>query len=88
VELQEETAFATKLAVTFLAELMANVQVVLVPEHAPPHPEKVLPPAGVAVRVTLVLDARLAEQVVPQEMPPMLLVTVPDPVPVLLTGRP
>jgi hypothetical protein len=43
------------------------------------------PEAGVAVRVTVVPVLRLAEQVLPQLMPAGLLVTVPLPVPALLT---
>src|SRR5438093_1599836 len=55
-------------------------------EHPPPlQPLKVEPAAGVAVSVTAVPLARLAEQVAPQVMPAGELVTVPLPLPALLT---
>ncbi|RMH01327.1 MAG: hypothetical protein D6699_06920 [Aquificota bacterium] len=65
------------------------VHVVFVPqlEQSPLHPAKVEPAFGVAVSVTLVPELKLAEQVAPQFMPAGLLVTVPPPVPVLLTVR-
>jgi len=57
-----------------------------VPVQPPPlQPENVEPAAGVAVKVTAVPLANGAEQVVPQETPVGALVTVPDPVPALLT---
>src|SRR5206468_6756942 len=56
--------------------------------HPPPlQPVKVEPAAGLAVRVTAVPLAKLAEQVAPQLSPAGLLVTVPLPVPALLTVR-
>jgi hypothetical protein len=64
---------------------MVTVQVLAVPVHAPPQPAKVLPLVATAVSVTLVPDVRLAEQVLPQEIPAGLLVRVPDPVPLLVT---
>jgi hypothetical protein len=39
-------------AVTDLAAVIDNVQVVAVPEHEPDHPVKIAPSAGVAVSVT------------------------------------
>jgi hypothetical protein len=63
------------------------VQVLAVPVHAPLQPAKVLPLVAKAVNVTLEPDARLAEQVLPQEIPPVLLVTVPTPVPLLVIER-
>src|SRR5438309_1341194 len=57
-----------------------------VPEQPPPlQPVKVEPAAGVAVRVMVVPFAKLAEQVTPQLIPAGELVTVPLPVPALLT---
>ncbi len=58
-----------------------TTQVVEVPVHAPDHPEKVEFAAGVSVSVTLVPEARLVLQLVPQLIPDGLLVTVPVPVP-------
>src|ERR1700682_3338472 len=65
---------------------MVTVQV-RVPEQAPLHPAKTEPAAGVAVSVTVVPLAKLAEQVAPQLIPPTLLVTVPVPLPCLLTSN-
>src|SRR6266581_1537236 len=48
---------------------------------------EVEPAAGVAVRVTAVPMVNEAEQVAPHEMPEGALVTVPLPVPVLVTLR-
>jgi len=56
-----------------------------VPEHAPPHPSNLEPAAGVAVSVTMVPLLKLAEQVLPQLMDPSSLLTVPLPVPCLVT---
>jgi hypothetical protein len=72
-------------AVTDLAAVIDNVQVVAVPEHDPPHPVKVDPVAGVAVSVTDVPLSRLAEHDEPQSMPPTLDVTVPEPDPTFAT---
>src|SRR5437667_9729918 len=59
-----------------------------VPEHPPPlQPVKVEPAAAVAVNVTAVPLAKLAEQVAPQLIPAGALVTVPLPVPAGVTVR-
>jgi hypothetical protein len=76
--------FSAKVAVTERAALIVTVQV-LVPVQAPLQPVKVEPVAGAAVKVTMVPAVNEAEQVVPQEMPAGLLVTVPLPAPALVT---
>src|SRR5258708_15169913 len=58
---------------------------VWVPEQAPLHPVKTEPAAGIAVSVTVVPLAIPAEHVAPQLIPPTLLVTVPVPLPCLVT---
>ena len=64
------------------------MQVNAVPEQpAPLHPAKVDDEVGLAVNVTAVLKAKAAEQVAPQSMPAGELVTMPVPVPPLLTVR-
>src|SRR5207244_814751 len=74
-----------KVAVTVVAALRVTVQAP-VPEHPPPaQPVKVEPAAAVAVSVTAVPLVKLAEQVTPQLIPAGELVTVPLPVPALLT---
>jgi len=74
-----------KVAVTEVATLIVTVQVPLPVQPPPLQPLKVEPAAGAAVKVTMVPLANEAEQVVPQEMPAGLLVTVPLPVPALET---
>src|SRR5437762_13524278 len=75
-----------KVAVTVVAAESVSTQAP-VPEHPPPlQPLKVEPAAGVAVSVTTVPLAKLAEQVAPQLIPAGALVTVPLPVPALETG--
>src|SRR5438094_8434832 len=74
-----------KVAVTVVAVETVTTQVP-VPEHPPPlQPLKVEPAAGLAVNVTAVPLVKLAEQVTPQLIPTGALVTVPLPVPALLT---
>ncbi len=77
--------WSAKVAVTVVAALRVTVQVPL-PEQPPPlQPLKVEPAVGVAVSVTAVPLVKLAEQVAPQVIPAGELVTVPLPVPALLT---
>ena len=74
-----------KLAVMVVAALSVMVQVP-VPEQPPPlQPVKMEPEAAVAVKVTAVPLENVAEHFLPQEIPLGELVTVPVPVPVLLT---
>ncbi len=58
-----------------------------VPEQAPLQPAKVEPAAGAAVRVTVVPGVTDCEHVAPQLIPAGVPVTVPDPVPLLVTDR-
>jgi hypothetical protein len=68
---------ALKAALTDVAAVMASVQVLVVPLHAPLHPAKVYPEAGVAVSVTLVFWSKLEVQVEGQLILVGALVTVP-----------
>ena len=70
-------------AVTVRAALIVTLHVMLVPEHAPPHPAKRMPFAGFAVNVTVEPDANDALHEVLQPMPAGELDT--DPLPVLVT---
>src|SRR5437867_2262938 len=79
--------WSVKVAVTVVAAESVTVQAP-VPEQPPPlQPVKVEPAAGVAVNVTAVPLAKLAEQVAPQVIPAGKLVTVPLPVPAGVTVR-
>jgi hypothetical protein len=78
------TVWSAKVAVTERAALIVTVQVP-VPVQAPLQPVKVESVVGAAVKVTTVPAVNEAEQVVPQEMPARLLVTVPLPAPALVT---
>ena len=66
-------------AVTAVAAFIVTMQLP-VPEHAPLHPAKLVPDAGVAVSVTIVPLLKFAVQVPGQLIPPGLLVTAPPPV--------
>ena len=78
---------SVKVAVTFLTAVIATVQVpVPVQPVTPDQPAKVEPVRAAAVRTTLSLAANKAEQVVPQLMS-VPAVTVPVPVPALVTVR-
>jgi len=78
-----EQAVSAKVATTAFASDTVMVQVDEVPEQPPVplHPVKLDPVFAVAVKVTDVPEAIDAEQVVPQLMPPVELLTVPLPVP-------
>ena len=75
-----------KVAVTDRAAVIDTVQAP-VPVHAPLQPEKVEPPAAAAVSVTDAPLVKFALQVDPQLMPDGDEVTVPLPVPALVTDN-
>jgi hypothetical protein len=79
------TGTGAKLAVTVLATFIVTVQVLAVPVQAPDQPLKVEPADAAAVNLTPAFLVKLALQVTPQLMPAGELVTVPLPVPDLLT---
>src|ERR687885_594763 len=56
-----------------------------VPVQSPLQPEKIEPASAVAPRVTVVPSVKSAEQARPQEIPAGSLLTVPEPVPSLVT---
>ena len=75
-------AACEKLAETLSAALIVTVQVPM-PPHAPPQPSKLKPLAGVSVRLTYVLIAKLADHEPPlstQLINGGELVTAPEPV--------
>lgn len=73
------------MAVTFCTAFILTSQVDEVPEHAPLQPVNVDGGVGVAVSLTIVSKTKSKEQVEPQLIPVGKLVTVPLPVPALLT---
>jgi len=75
---------AANVAVTLRATVMLTRQLP-VPLQAPLQPVKVEPVPGVAVRVTVLPAAMVALQVLPQFTPAGDEVTVPAPVPALVT---
>src|ERR1700722_4639073 len=70
--------------VTVVLGPRVTVQVPL-PVQVPDHPEKVVPVEGTAVNTTLAPLVKSAVQVPGQSIPAGLLVTVPEPLPVLST---
>jgi hypothetical protein len=76
-----------KVAVTDLAALIVTVQVAPETPSHPLQPPKMELPLAVAVSVTIVPLLKDAEHAVPQLMPDGLEVTVPLPLPALLTAR-
>src|SRR5437773_4754507 len=79
------TKVGAKVAVTVIAAESVIVHAPVPLQPPPLQPVKVEPAAAVAVNVTAVPLAKLAEQVAPQLIPTGALVTVPLPVPALLT---
>lgn len=82
------TDYLLKLAFTDKLALTVTVQVLTVPLHAPDQLANVLPAGGVAVSVTAVPVATVAEHVVPQLMPPTSLVTTPGLLVLTLNWKP
>src|SRR5437667_10121382 len=74
-----------KVAVTAVAAETVTVQAAVPVQPPPLQPVKAELAPGLAVRVTAVPLAKLAEQVATQLIPAGLLVTVPDPVPASVT---
>jgi hypothetical protein len=70
-----------KVAVTALLRSTVTVQVTAVPEQAPPQPVNVDPKDANAVRVTWVPAGYVALHVLPQSIPLVCDVTMPNPVP-------
>src|SRR2546425_12401907 len=77
----------SKVAVTVVFAVMVTVHGAVPLHPAPLHPAKTDPAAAVAVRVTAVPLLKVAEQIDPQFISPPPLVTVPDPVPALMTVK-
>jgi len=76
--------FFVKVAVTDLAAAIETVQAP-VPEHAPVQPVKIESEVGVAASETEVPALKFSTQVLPQDMPAGVDVTVPLPFPVFPT---
>ena len=72
---------------TEVAAFRVTAQVPVPVQPPPLQPVKVEPAAGAAVRVMAVPTVNEAEQAAPQEIPEGALLTVPLPVPVLVTLR-
>jgi hypothetical protein len=65
--------------------LLASMVTAPLAQPVPLQPAKVEPAAAVAIKVTRAPLLKVAEQVLPQLMPAGVLVTVPSPLPVLVT---
>src|SRR5215467_9934703 len=78
---------ALKVAVTDLFALITTTHVAVPLHPLPLQPPKVDPVAAVAVKVTVVPDAKAKLQVAPHPIPAGLLVTVPIPAPAGVTVR-
>ena len=74
-----------KVAITAWARSIVSTHERSAPAQSPAQPVKTEPVTGVAVSVTDDPVARLAAHVFPQLIPPMSLMTLPDPVPLLVT---
>ena len=74
-----------KFAVTVWSAVIVTIHEPVPLQPPPLQPVNVEPPVGAAVRVTVVPIGKFVAQTVPQEIPLGLLVTVPVPVPDLLT---
>lgn len=83
-----ETPPLAKFADTESLAVMVNVQAPVPSQISPPQPVKIEPAFGVAVSVTWVSPAKVAEQVSGQLIPPGELVTLPGPVTVTVTDAP
>jgi hypothetical protein len=80
------TGSRLKVAVTAVAWVTVTAQVP-VPEQAPLQPAKDEPAEGAAVSVTVVPEVTDCEHVAPQLIPAGVPVTVPEPLPPLVTDR-
>ena len=79
------TVMSLKVAVTFLELSMTTVQILPLTSAQPDQEVKVELASATAVRVREVPYMNVVEQVLPQSIPPRLEVTVPLPVPELIT---
>jgi hypothetical protein len=84
LETESVCGTSAKVAVAVLSPSIVSVQLP-VPEHAPLHPLKLELAPAAGVSVTLVPLSKEAEQVPPQLIPPLSLVTVPVPLPAFPT---